>query len=83
MQSEVSIGVVKFASQSQWSKKGNNFGTNKDNQFCASFLHIVIHEQFHHKLNYFLFCQYFEKLFITCAQILIIIIKLNSEILDC
>jgi hypothetical protein len=28
-----------------------------------------------HKLNYFLFCQIFEKLFIICAEILIIIIK--------
>jgi hypothetical protein len=79
MQSKISIGVVKFVSQSQWSKKGNNFGTNKNNQLCASFLHTIIHEQFQHKLNYFLFCQIFEKLFITCA----IIIKLNSEIFDC
>jgi hypothetical protein len=33
-----------------------------------------------HKLNYFLFCWNFEKLFITCAKIIIIIIKLNSKI---
>ncbi len=43
----------------------------------------IVHEQFRHKLSYFLFCQIFEILFITSAEILIIIIKLNSEIFDC
>jgi hypothetical protein len=36
---------------------------------------IVLCEQFQHKLNYFIFIQNFEKIFFTCADILIIIIK--------
>jgi hypothetical protein len=44
--------------------------------------HIVVHKRFWHKLNYFLFFWIFEKLFIIiCAEISIIIIKLNSEAL--
>jgi hypothetical protein len=33
-------------------------------------IYIIVPEQFQHKFN-FLFCQIFEKLFITCAKILI------------
>jgi hypothetical protein len=40
----------------------------------------IVHKQFQHKLNYFLFCQNFEKQFTTCGEILIIIIKSDSEI---
>jgi hypothetical protein len=46
----------------------------------------VVHKWFWHKLNYFLFCQNFEILFIICAEIIIIIIiiiKLNSEVFNC
>jgi hypothetical protein len=28
----------------------------------------IVPERFWHKLNYFLFCQIFENLFITCAK---------------
>ncbi len=41
---------------------------------------IIIREQIQHKLNYFLFCQNFEKIFTTCAQILTITIKSNFKI---
>ncbi len=34
----------------------------------------VVHERFQHKLNYFLFCQNFEKMFTICGKNLIIII---------
>jgi hypothetical protein len=45
-------------------------------------LTIVVHERFWYRLNYLLFCQNFGKLFITCAKILLIFIKLHSEIFD-
>jgi hypothetical protein len=32
-------------------------------------LHIIVPEQFLHKLNYFSFCQIFEKLFIICIEV--------------
>jgi hypothetical protein len=72
--------------------KANKSTTNS----IISFLHIdvmtltschskatIVHEQYWHKLTFFLFCQTFEKLFITCPKILIIIIKLNSKVFDC
>jgi hypothetical protein len=34
-------------------------------------LHTIVTEPFWHKLNYFSFCRIFEKIFITCAKILI------------
>jgi len=34
-------------------------------------MHVVVLEQFPYKLDYFLFCQIFEKLFNICAKILI------------
>jgi hypothetical protein len=37
----------------------------------GAFVDIVVPLPFRHKLNYFLFCQNFEKLFIICAKILI------------
>jgi hypothetical protein len=40
-------------------------------------MNTTVHEWFWHKLNYFLFCQIFEKIIITCAEIFIIIIKLR------
>jgi hypothetical protein len=49
---------------------------------CENRTIIVVHEQFQYKLNYFLFCWKFEIIIIIiCAEILIIIIKSNSEIL--
>ncbi len=44
-------------------------------------LSIVAYERFWHKLNYFLFCPNFEKIFSICAEILIIIIKSKFEAL--
>jgi hypothetical protein len=35
----------------------------------------VYTNKYQHKINYFLFCQIFETLFTTCAEILIIIFK--------
>jgi len=40
----------------------------------------VVHEQFQHKLNYFLFYQNFEKIFTICVKNLIIIIIIKFEI---
>jgi len=42
--------------------------------------HIEVHKRFWDKLNYFLFFWIFEKIFIICAEISIIITKLNSEV---
>jgi hypothetical protein len=33
--------------------------------------YIAVLQRFWHKLNYFSFCQSFEKLFVTCAEIFI------------
>ncbi len=44
--------------------------------------HIVVHKQFWHKLNYFLYFQIFEKIFFICVEILISIIKLNFDVFD-
>ncbi len=45
-------------------------------------LSTVACEWFWHKLNYFLFCWNFEKIFSICAEILIITIKSNFEALQ-
>ncbi len=40
---------------------------------------MVVCERLWHKLNYFLFCRNFEKLFSVCAEILVIILKSKFE----
>jgi hypothetical protein len=42
--------------------------------------HIVVHKRFWHKFYFIIFFWIFKKLFIICAEISIIIIKLNSEV---
>jgi hypothetical protein len=44
---------------------------------------MVVHKQFWHKLNYFFFLNFWKNIYIICAEISIIIIKLNSEVFDC
>jgi len=45
-------------------------------------MNIVTHKWFQHKLNYFSLFLIFEILYTTCAQILMIIIKLKIEIFE-
>ncbi len=75
-----------ITSLQEWISKGDvgpptNGGTFNNLNIVFKLYTVILYEQFQHKLNYFLFCQKFEKIFTTCAEILIIIIKSNSEML--
>ncbi len=49
---------------------------------ASKVVHTIIHEWFGHKLNYFLFCQNFEKIFFIYVKFLITIIKLKFDVFD-
>ncbi len=47
--------------------------------FYSTKIDYHVHEWFWHKLNYFYFAKFLTK-YTTCAEILIIIVKLNSKV---
>jgi hypothetical protein len=59
-----------------WYPSQNHHSHERQRECIHTYIHTV-HERFWHKLNNFSFCRIFEKIFITCAEVFIIIRKLR------